>query len=652
MLLPLKWLKDYIKVNLSPKQLAEVLMFSSFEAEGVQEDVLNLNVTPNRSDCLSILGLAREVGALTNQKVSFPQNKFREAKTAASEFLEVKVQDSKLCPQYCARIIKGVKITKSPQWLRERLESVGLRPINNVVDITNFVLFELGQPLHAFSMQKLKTKNQKSKIDIIVRKAKKGEKILALDEKVCELDDSMLVIADAERPIAVAGIIGGEEAAVDEKTKDIILESAIFEPKSVRLTSKSLGARTDSSVRFERGFDPALTEMAINRAADLIAGLCGGEVLGGIVRVGKVRSAKRTIKISVEEIKFLIGIEISEKRTISILKSLGCVVKKINKNLIVTPPSYRLDLNLPADIVEEVARLYGYNKLPENYLDGELYPPGKDNLLENIKFIRAEMLKMGFDEVYNSSFYGENVVRTFRFASSEAKASHYGTNHGHLEIENPMSPEEKYFRASLLPSLLKDIELNENNFDEIKIFEIGKVATPTFSPLIPRQIGEQGEIEGVKEELHIAAAIFSKKEKDVRKYREIKGAFEKLSETMSVKDFIIDFTQNGIYYFEFSVSSQPLLKTSFKPLPKFPGITRDLSIIVPKQVKWSQIEEIVKKEAGNLFQGVELFDIYENSLAFHINFLHPERTLKSEEVDEIISKIIKNLENLGAKIRK
>ncbi len=585
---------------------------------GGDEPALELSITPNRSDCLSILGLAREVSALTGQKVNFPKNKFREAKISASEFLDVKVQDKNLCPQYCARVIKGVKIGPSPKRFAERLESMGLRPINNVVDITNFVLFEFGQPLHAFDFKKLS--GGRAKAEITVRNAKKGETISALDEKEYNLYESNLVIADGKKPVAIAGVIGGQETAVDEKTRDIVLESAIFEPKSVRLTAKNLGARTDSSVRFERGFDPALTELAINRAADLMVELCGGEVLKGIIRVGKILPAKKNIKVSAGEINSLIGLEIPESKIISILKSLNCAVKKSGKNFNVTPPSYRLDLNLPADIIEEVARIYGYNKLPEKYLVGELYPPQKDNLLENIKLIREEMLKMGFDEVYNSSFYGEQEKEFEKI--------------DHLEIANPMNPEEKYFRASLQPGLFKNFVLNKNNFDEIKIFEIGKVCHNN------------------KEETRIAGAILIQKEKNVDRYRKIKGMAEKLSKMLNVKIPKIDYAADGICFFEFSIPQQIPVKTFFKPLPKFPGITRDLSVIVPPGVKWSQIEEIVKKESGDLFESIELFDIYENSLAFHINFSHPERTLKSEEVDTIISKIIKNLENLGVKIRK
>lgn len=443
------------------------------------------------------------------------------------------------------------------------------------------------------------------------------------------------------------------------------MESAIFDAKSIRFTSRKLGVRTESSIRFERGFDPNLTEQAINRAADLIVRYCGGEVLKGVIQVGKIPAARKKIKISTEEISSLIGIEIPKVTIIKLLRLLNCSVipstpslhkegaKGITLNVI--PPSYRLDLNLPADIIEEVARIYGYNKLPNKYLIGELTPPPKDNLLENIKFIREEMLKMGFNEVYNSSFYGEKELewlnRILNICAdpllpphsspvpSSCKRAGQGELEGVLrlsasiEIENPMSPEEKYFRASLLPNLFKNVLLNENNFDEIKIFEIGKVFCDG------------------KEESRIAGVI-SLKEKPDNIYRRIKGVWSKLSFDQGSVGVETTKFKNPVGYFEFKIPSSIYKRKSFKPLPKFPGITRDLSVIVPKQVKWSQIEEIVRKNSGNLFAGIALFDIYENSMAFHINFLHPERTLRSEEVDEIISKIIKNLENLGIKIRK
>ncbi|NQU84001.1 MAG: phenylalanine--tRNA ligase subunit beta [Parcubacteria group bacterium] len=759
MLLPINWLKDYIKVSLSPEKLAELLMLKSFEVEdilsgdvnlpkvvvveilkirkhpnadklqlvevsdgkreyevvcgapnieegqkvafakigaelpnglkiekrkvrgevsegmicaedelGVGEDhegilvlskdaklgdkvdkylsrggglVLDLSITPDRNDCFSVLGLAREISALTGATVKYPKKEVKEVSKSANRAVKVDIQNKNLCPQYFARVIKNVKVGESPAWLKEKLESMGTRSINNVVDVTNFVLFEMGQPLHAFDADKIDGNK------IIIRNAKKGEKISALDEKNYELDTDMLVIADSKKPVAIAGIMGGEETSVDRKTKNIILESAIFNPKTVRMTSKKLGLRSESSTRFERGFDTALTEQAINRAAALIQELCGGDVLKGVVAPLKIKPEKKNIKLSLEYLNKLIGVEVEPKKVKSILSSLGFIVDGNDSVLSVDIPSWRQSVNHPADLVEEVVRIYGYNELPDKLLCGELGLSERNIKTEWENKTKDLMQNMGFDEVYNYSFYGEKQMKPMNLDASK-----------HLEIENPINPDQQYLRMTLLPRLLGVASKNARKFDEVKIFEVGKVYNP--------------------EELRLAGVIVSK-QGDINLYREIRGVVAHLLNKMNLSKkesgWILKMNllgenekaqwklKDNVACFELNlekiiphISEEKL----FKALPLYPSVFRDLSVTIPENVAWEEIEGIVKKEGGEFLEDIEFFDMYKGggmesgkkSVAFHLSFSSSERTLKAEEVDEVMGGVVRMLEKkLKANLR-
>lgn len=764
MLLPLDWLKDYIKLNLSPEKLAELLMFKSFEVEGilsgdvklpnvvvveilkirkhpnadklslveasdgkreyevvcgapnikegqkvalakigaelpnglkiekrkvrgevsegmicaedelgVGEDhtgilvlsertklgervdkylsrsggsVLDLSITPDRNDCFSILGLAREVSALTGNTIKFPKIDVKESNTSASKEVRVEIQNKNLCPQYFARVIKNIKVGESPNWLKEKLEAMGTRSINNIVDITNFVLFEFGQPLHAFDADKINGKK------LIIRNAKKGEKILALDEQIYELEKEMLVIADEKNPIAIAGIMGGADTSVGRNTKNIILESAIFNPKSIRLTSKKLGLRSESSMRFERGFDPVLTEQAINRAASLIQELAGGEILKGTVGTRHRLVQQKTIKLELNYLNKLIGVEIKPQEVKKILSSLGFEVRD-NWNVVV--PSWRQNINHAADLIEEVARVYGYENLPDKFLSGELVPPKEDEKMIWENKIKGIMQNVGFDEVYNYSFYGEKQIKLMGL--EELK---------HIEIENPINPDQKYLRTTLLPRLLGIASRNARNFNEVKIFEVGRVFIPSFGKDLP------------EENLHLAAVIISKAD-SVNLYREISGIVSYLLDKMNLlkrkSDWILKLNllsakeknewkiKDNAAYFEIDLEKM-ILETGenkkFEALPFYPSVSRDLSIVVPQNVLWKDVDDIVQKVGGELLKNVEFFDLYKGkgiegdrkSFAFHLEFSSPERTLESDEADEVMGEVVRALEKkLKANLR-
>ncbi|MEA3272363.1 MAG: phenylalanine--tRNA ligase subunit beta [Patescibacteria group bacterium] len=638
MLLPINWLKDYIKINLSPEKLAELLMFKSFEVEEVNGDVLDLSITPDRNDCFSILGLAREVSALTGNMVKFPKIDVEESKKFASSEVKVEIQNSELCPQYLAAVIKNVKVGESPAWLKEKLESMGVRSINNVVDITNFVLFEMGQPLHAFDTDKLSGKK------LVIRNAKKGEKILALDEQTYNLEKDMLVIVDDKKPVAIAGIMGGAETLVNRRTKNIILESAIFNPKSVRLTSKKLGLRSESSTRFERGFDPTLTEQAINRAAALVQELCGGEVLKGNVAPLKIKSEKKTIKLELDYLNKLLGVEIKPQEVKKILVSLGF---EVSSSWDVAIPSWRQNMNCVADLIEEVARVYGYEKLPDKFLNGELVPLEEDKKLKWEGKIKNLMQVVGFDEVYNYSFYGEKQMKPMGLEETK-----------HLEVENPINPDQRFMRTTLLPRLLGVASRNARKFDEVKIFEVGKVYNP--------------------EELRLAGVIVSKSD-DVGLYREISGIVSYVLDKMNLSEkkssWILKLNllnpkekeewkiKDSVAYFEIDLEkiiSNAKESKKFESLPLYPSVSRDLSIVVPQDVLWKDVDEIVQKFGGEFLKDIEFFDLYKGkgiegdkkSFAFHLEFSSSERTLESNEVDEVMGEIARALEKkLKANLR-
>ncbi len=601
----------------------------------------------------------------------------------------VKIEDKKNCLKYGARAVSGITVGESPEWLKKRLIQVGMNPINNIVDITNFILMELGQPLHAFDADKLHGKK------IIVRPAKRGEKILALDNQDYALDESMLVIADAERAVAIAGVMGGRETGIIAETRNIVIESALFNPSSVRKTARKLSLRSDSSLRFERGIDPALQESALDYAAQLVADICGGQIAKGKIIVGVKSSGAVKIKVSTIYLKKILGITapnnfppldtrfsserenrrrggvtLSAAKIKSILTSLGCRVSGTS-NLIVVPPSWRNDLRLPADIAEEVGRVYGYDKLGVQYLAGELRPPEVARELEVADWMRDQMARMGYNEVLSYSFYSEKEARS--------------TGWDHLELENPINPNQKFLRTGVATHLLELAREIQRRGEEAKIFEIGKVFFPK-NETPPLSKGRRGGVETdvlPKEELHLAAVLVKKQPAD-KNFMEMRGVAEKLW-----LDSVVNVVDN-VAVFEINLTEiAPNFsdRARFEPLPEFPFITRDLALVFDEDKKWEEIRKVIKAEGGALLGPVHAFDVYRGkdispllrgsatptvpplglaprasegrkgaggskSIAFRMIFSAPNRTLKTEEVDKLIEKIKSALESqFGAKAR-
>ena len=696
------WLQSFFKKQLpKPEKLAELLTMHSFEVKEVKKVkndwVLDIDVFPNRGpDCFSHIGVAREISAITGYPLLVTGYDLKEDKKPstraelgagpvphrpallerggagagirARDFLKVEVREKTACPRYTVRVISGVKVSPSPKWIKDKLEVCGLQSINNIVDIANFVMLETGQPLHAFDLEKLTDRK------IIVRFAKERERIVTLDEKNYELDSEILVIADSRRPVAIAGIKGGIMPKIDEKTKIVVLESANFNPRIIRQGSQKLGLRTDASLRFEHGIDPNLTELAINRVAFLIQKVSGGKIAKGLIDFYPKRSLPKEIELDLDYLKKLLGLEIPKKEIKSILENLEIKVKEAHplaNKILVQIPTFRLDINLPEDLIEEIGRIYGFQKIPPSPPLVSLIPPGKnlDRFWED--FVKDILKEAGFSEVYNYSFVSEQMAKIFSYHSKDL-----------IEIENPVSSEQKYLRPNLIPNLLKNVKDNKKKFEEIKVFELGKI----FKKDLAGKISEKKALTGL---------IFKKEKAET--FYELKGVCDLLFEKMGISNFWYDSYKatpdeskislwhpkkcaeikvdhqeigflgeispkilgnlgiENVVVFDFDFEKLQKLASEeheFRPLSKYPAAIRDLAILVPSETRVEEVLNKIEVAGGSLIRDVDLFDIYEGeelpegkkNLAFHIIYQAEDRTLSSKEIDQMQQKIIKALE--------
>jgi len=657
------WLQSFFKKKLpSPEKLAEILALQSFEVEEVAKKgkdwVLDIAVLPNRApDCFSHLGVAREIAVITKSQLQVPKAKGKEEKSLlAKNFVSIEVQDKTACPRYTARVIKGVKVASSPKWLKDRLIACGLRPINNIVDIANYVMLDSGQPLHAFDGEKIAEKK------IIVRFAKDREKIVTLDEEKYDLDKSILVIADPKKALAIAGIKGGKLPEIDKKTRVVVLESANFDPHVIRKASQTLHLRTDASLRFEHGLDPNLTELAINRAALLIEQIGGGKVAQGLVDVYPKKSVERQVRLELHYLNSLLGVQVPKKEAKDILVRLGFGVREKGKVLYVTVPTRRLDVSLPEDLIEEIGRIYGYNKVKALFPMASLIPP-KRNLNIFWENVVKDILKEArFREIYNYSFLSEEQAKIF------------GKEYL-IEVENPLSVEYKYLRDSLIPNLLVVLKKNQKNFKNIKIFELGKIfkkpklEKKQLTALIQGDSFFQlkGALDFLFERLGISDAWYDDYQATPedsprsiwhpRKVAEVKvngdeigflGELSpKLLDKLEIKERVVAF---DIDFEKLETLSSE--ETIFQPVSRFPAAVRDLAILIPQGTKVVEVLNVINRVGGKLVRDADLFDMYEGeelpegkkNLAFHIVFQAEDKTLNAKEIDQLQKKIIAALE--------
>ncbi len=656
------------------------------EAFKLADTQIEVDLTPNRPDCTSVIGVGREVAGITKSHLTRPVENAKITQSS-SEF-SIEVESSKLCPRYAACLIKDIKIGPSPWWLRKRLLSVGLRPINNVVDITNFVMMEYGQPLHAFDFEELGGGK------IVVRSPRKGETIFTtLDGSERKLDQEMLMICDAEKPVAVAGVMGGMNSEVSDSTTQVLLESACFNPLSVRKTARQLNLGTDASYRFERGVDPDGAIRAMERAALLLCEVAGGTwTQGEGVDIYGGKKPFLSLKLRVSKTNDLLGVEITRDQIAELLESIEIECKpKDEDTLWVRPPSFRVDIEREADLIEEVARLIGYDNIPTSLPDVDLSYPEQDESRRKRLETSFLLTTIGYSEAINYSFSSEKHNEMMLLDPLDSRCSR-------VQLLNPLNEEQSVMRSTLLPGLLENIKRNVNyQTTAVKLFEIGKVFTPkgkeeqplektrlagilsgnlhgSGSPLHYKQqmvdiLDAKGTVEYLLDEMRLLKSDvndgmnFRLVENDTiepyaaaNEYILIILGDEEVGNIGKIQqDVLINFgIKQDVYYFDLDFDAICELKEiakNFTPLPVYPSVKRDIALVVANTTSAGELLEAVKNSREKLIEHTEIFDIYRGesieegykSVALSITYRSPNKTLTEKNVEKVHAKIVKML---------
>lgn len=666
----LSWLSDYVETGgLSAEQIAEILSDVGLGCEGIEhlgdDAVIDVEVTSNRGDCLSFMGVARELAAATGRDLTMPEVKLDESDKDVNEFAGVEILELALCGRYTARVIQQVKVVPSPDWIKNRLEAVGLRSVNNVVDATNYAMLETGQPPHAFDYDRI------AQGRIIVRKAVAGERLVSIDGTKCDLDTDMLIIADPRGPVAVAGVMGGLDTEVGDATSTILLEDAYFDPVSIRRTSRRLGLASEAAFRFERTVDIEMIDWASKRTAQLITAVAGGKMARGVVDIYPKRRPPDEVTLWLSRLNKLLGIEVPPKEAVRILAALGFQPDLKGDLIVCSVPSWRGDIYREVDLVEEVARLYGYNKIPtERKIEIEAVPVDPHQKLA--ESLRTYLNACGFYETINVGFVDSSIPELF----TPGGASSY------MSVRDESRKSVNLLRQTLLGSLLDVLRTNVNAGNLLcKIYEIGDTFVPT---------GKKSSLP--VEEAKLALVCDSD-------FRELRGATEGLIKTMD-RDAQIEFRPAELAWAEAGaeiavdgktigtagIFSQAVKRkfdlTDLTPvgaeldfeqltalksrpakvrlIPRFPAIERDLSIIVDEQVRWDDIVRTVRRKAPAELQGIRFVDIYrgkgilpgKKSVTLSVCFRDEQGTLTHETVDRFQADIVQRLaEALSAELR-
>ena len=647
-------------------------------AEYLGDAIFNLEVTPNRPDCLSVIGIAREIGALTGKKISMPSDAYVEAGAPIDGQISVEIEAPDLCPRYCASLIKGVRIGPSPAWMQQRLVAGGMRPINNIVDITNFVMLEYGQPLHSFDYSLIRGRK------IIVRRAKQGEKMTTLDGSERELAPNTLVIADADRAVAVAGVMGGANTEVEDSTTSILLEAASFNATSIHYTARTLAMPSEASHRFERGIRAELTIPALKRATQLMQTLAGGEVAAGIVDVFPGRRVAQPITVSTMQARRLLGVEFTREQMLESLSSLGfeCQLGPRDDDLSSVPPYWRSDIRIAEDLIEEVARVAGYEKIPTTLLAEAIPAQDPVPMLGLKERIRNVLIGYGFDEVVTSTLVGADDLKKLSPAGTEVLALH---------LVNPMTSEQEYLRPTLRSHLFAALAANQRFVDgPVRLVEFSKVYVPRANdlpderetacavlagPRVERwwQNGSdisdffyaKGILEGLANILGVSGSFESSADPSLRPDNQAAlviggrkvGVVGELHQ--KVRD---NFEITGTAFLA-ELDLPELLSLAgavrnYTPIPRFPAVTRDIALVVENTVTNRQVSEIIR--TFSLVHRLQLFDVYsgdqvpdgKKSLAYRLTFLSSNKTLTDEEVNSVLNRILDRLTSeLGATLR-
>lgn len=634
-----------------------------------EDTVLEVNVTPNRPDCLSHIGVARELAAISGTKLKKPVAQFTESHEDMTQYISIKIEDPNACPRYIGKLIKNVKIGPSPDWMKNRLEAVGVRSINNVVDITNYVLMETGQPLHAFDYDKLENKK------IIIRKAKEGESFTSLDDKTHILKCNDLLICDGPKGVALAGIMGGANSEVSENTVNIFLESAYFDAMTIRKSAKRLGMSTEASQRFERGADPENTVFAANRAAQLFQKYAEGEIAKNLIDVYPEVIDKEIVTLRLLRIPKVLGIEIPKEKIIEMLESIELEVKDENP-LSVTIPTNRPDLTREIDLIEEIVRLYGYDNIPPKVDTTFTLQSNVDKELIFVENLRDLMVGLGYREIWTASFTSKKYLDIL---APESEA---------VEVKNPLSPDAAFMRTTLATGVLDSVRWNHNRGNKnLQLFEIGKqfikkdTSLPEESVILmgalsgnafntnhwrekARQMDfydVKGLVEALLNQLHISQFGWIKEPVHLLNKQsslcltvnnETIGWIGEVSASIS-KFFDLN---DGVFIFQLDVdklSNHLPERTKYQPIVKYPSVKRDLALLVDEDVLVQDLHSIIKEKGGRLLIQTEVFDFYhgeqipagKKSIAFSLSFQSSEKTLTEDEIDPVIQSIVKALES-------
>ena len=639
---------------------------------GLNKAILDFEITSNRPDCLSIVGMARETAATLRTSYKMPNFNY-EAKCSSNinDELKVEVKDE-LCRRYMAKGVKNVKVKPSPGWMQERLLEAGVRPINNIVDITNFVMLELGQPMHAFDARQIESKT------IVVERALDGEKFTTLDEIERELDSSILMIKDGSKSVAIAGIMGGLNSEIQDDTTEVIFESANFEGTNIRVSSKKLNLRSESSSRFDKDIDPNLAKLAIDRACALICELGCGEVMEGTIDVYNSVKEERSITVDSKWINKFLGTDISKEEMKEALDSLDLKTKLNGNDLNITIPTFRIDIAIKEDIAEEVARIYGYDKIPTTIFKvaTEREPKYKNDILTDV--VIETMIGSGVNQSISYSFVSPKVFDKVNIPA-DSKLRNV------VKIKNPLGEDYSVMRTTTLPSIMESLGRNySRNNDYVRLFEIGRTYIPNEDQTkLPTEknvltIGIYGDcdyldlkgiVENVIDGLGITKAKYVRESENPSYHPGKTASLMVRNKKVGVFGEIHpDVTENyGIdvdcYVAELDLDAlfeaSSTTKT-YKPLPKFPAVTRDIALLCDDSILVAEIEETIRKAGGNLVEKVQLFDIYKGaqipeskkSIAYAIAYRDEKKTLEDKDIAKVHDKILKALEHkLGAVLR-
>ncbi len=645
---------------------------SAVEALGLNDVVFEYEVTSNRVDCFSVVGIAREASATFGRDFKPPMVTPTGNEEDVNDYIKVSVRNKDLCPRYCARVVKNIKIGPSPKWMQRRLASVGIRPINNLVDITNYVMEEYGQPMHAYDLDTI------AKGEIIVRNAEKGEKFTTLDGQEREMDESVLMICDGEKSIGIAGIMGGENSMITDDVKTMLFEAACFDGTNIRKSSKKIGLRTDASGKFEKGLDPNNAKAAIDRACQLVEELGAGEVVGGIEDVyGKEREPVR-VPFDADEINRLLGTEISKEEMLGYFQKIGLTFDEEKSEVIA--PTFRQDLFRLADLAEEVARFYGYDNIPTTLPRGEA-TTGKLSFKLRVEEIARDIAEFcGFSQGMTYSFESPKVFDRLRIPEDSPLRRT-------VEIMNPLGEDYSIMRTTSLNGMLTSLASNYNRRNKnVRLYELGNIYLPKELPLteLPEErmqftLGMYGDgdffsMKGVVEEFFEKIGLYKKEVYDPKsgkpylhpgRQADIIYDGVTVGYLGEIHPDVADTYGIGTKAYVAVLDMPEIVKRAsfdrkYTGIARYPSVTRDISMVMPKEILVGQVEEVIEKKGGAYLESYALFDLYEGaqikagykSVAYSIVFRAKDKTLEDGEVTEAMSRILNVLEGMGIELRK